>query len=219
MYIFTKIKKEMLTILLLVSIFFIAFQTQLVQAAPLFGKTIIIDAGHGEFDPGKVAARNTLEKDINLEIALKLQEALEINGAYVLMMRNEDEALGNTKDADMAGRRHLANISHADILISIHQNAYSSPKPVGPMVFHYSENSLELATLIQNSLNKHLERSGGRAPKQNKGYFILRATTVPAVLVECGFLTNSWDLDSLKQEDYQRKVANAILEGVLQYME
>ncbi|MCL2610786.1 MAG: N-acetylmuramoyl-L-alanine amidase [Defluviitaleaceae bacterium] len=186
-------------------------------AAPLFGKTIIIDAGHGEFDPGKVAARNTLEKDINLDISLKLQEILEINGAYVLMMRNEDEALGSTKHADMAGRRHLANISQADILVSIHQNAYDTPRPVGPMVFHYSENSLELATSIQNSLNKHLQRSGGRAPKQNKGYFILRATTVPAVLVECGFLTNSWDLDSLRQEGYQKKVATAIFEGILEY--
>lgn len=187
------------------------------NAAPLFGKTIIIDAGHGEFDPGKVARRNTLEKDINLKIALKLQEILEINGAYVLMMRNEDKALGTTKDSDMAGRRHLANISNADMLISIHQNAFESSGPVGPMVFHYSEKSLDLAKSIQDSLNKHLQRSTGRAPKQNKSYFILRTTTLPAVLVECGFLTNSWDLDSLLQENYREKVAIAIYEGVLNF--
>ena len=202
--------------ILFILIFVFVFPN-IAYAAPLFGKTIIIDAGHGEFDPGKVARRNTLEKDINLKISLKLQEIFEINGAYVLMMRNEDKALGTTKDGDMAGRRHLANISNADILISIHQNAFESSKPVGPMVFHYSEKSLDLAKSIQDSLNKHLQRSGGRAPKQNKSYFILRTTTLPAVLVECGFLTNSWDLDSLMQESYREKVALAIYEGVLNF--
>ncbi|MCL1924201.1 MAG: N-acetylmuramoyl-L-alanine amidase [Defluviitaleaceae bacterium] len=208
-------KKLMFLPILLCSFFFV----DIVYAAPLFGKTIIIDAGHGEFDPGKVAARKTLEKDINLEIALKLQAILETNGAYVLMMRNEDEALGQTKDADMAGRRYLANISHADMLVSVHQNAFENSQPVGPMVFHYSEDSLELAKSIQDSLNNHLQRSGGRKPKQNKSYFILRTTTLPAVLVECGFLTNSWDLDSLRQEDYQKKVAFAIYEGILNYFD
>ena len=184
---------------------------------PLSGKTILIDAGHGEFDPGKVGSRNTLEKDINLQISLKLQALLESSDAYTIMTRAEDKALGSTKNADMQGRRHIANTGDADILISIHQNSYSSGGPKGPMVFHYSDEGLFLATSIQNRMNDALERSSGRKPKKNKNYFILRATTIPAVIVECGFLTNSWDLDCLRQEGYQDKVAWAIYSGIVDY--
>lgn len=193
--------------------------TKSTGALPLSGKVVLIDAGHGEFDPGKVGARNTLEKDINLAISLKLQALLETSDAYVLLTRSEDKALGSTKNADMAGRRHIANTGEADILLSIHQNSFNSGGPVGPMVFHYSDEgeSKALATSIQKHMNNELGRSSGRKPKKNKNYYVLRTTTMPAVIIECGFLTNSWDLDSLRQEEYQNKVAWSIYKGVLEY--
>lgn len=187
---------------------------------PLSGKVILIDAGHGGFDPGKVE-RGTEEKEINLKIALKLQSILEMSDAYVIMTRAEDEATGDTKDADMGFRKNLANISEADILISIHQNAYTDGKPLGPVVFHYNEEdeSKALAQNIQKYLNDDLARSPNRLPKQNKNYFIIRTVTMPAVIVECGFLTNSWDFDSLRQDSYQDKVAWAIYKGLVDYFE
>lgn len=188
---------------------------------PISGKTILIDPGHGAFDPGKVGARNTLEKDINIQIALKLQTYLELSDGYVLMTRADDQAVGQTKNADMAGRKHIANTSEADILVSIHQNAFTDGKPRGPMVFHYSDEkqSVDLATAIQDRMNTALERSPNRKPKKNKSYFILKKTTIPAVIVECGFLTNTWDLDCLKQDSYQEKVAWAIYQGIVDYFE
>lgn len=207
-----------LILILFVFIYFFGIVTVYADL-PLSGRVILIDAGHGAFDPGKVGARKTLEKEINLNIALKLQYLLELSDAYVLMTRAEDKALGSTKEADMHGRRYLANTGEADILISIHQNAYSNGTPVGPMVFHYSDEpySKSLATSIQNNLNEELGRSSKRKPKINKNYFILKKTTIPAVIVECGFLTNSWDLDSLRQDIYQEKVAWAIYKGITEY--
>jgi len=213
--------KRCALLIFFVCVLILPHQISWATSLPLSGKSILIDVGHGGWDPGKVGARNTLEKDVNLAIALKLQQLLESSDAYVLMTRTEDKALGSSKKADMQGRRHLANMSSVDILVSIHQNAYASGGAKGPMVFHYSdtEHSKNLAGAIQEQMNKMLERSPKRTPKINKSYYILRATTVPAALVECGFLTNSWDLDCLKQEQYQEKVAWAIYMGIVNYFE
>ena len=191
------------------------------SAMPLSGKVVLIDSGHGEWDPGKVGTSKILEKDINLNISKKLQAHLEQGDAYVLMTRVEDKALGSNKNADMAGRKHIANTSGADILISIHQNSFQSGSVKGPQVFHYdeSEHSKKLADSIQIEMNNMLERSHNRKAKINPSYFILRTTTMPAVIVECGFLTNSWDRDSLTQEIYQEKVAWAIYKGIINYFE
>lgn len=203
----------------LIAIFTIGNIEVYASSLPLSGKVILIDSGHGEWDPGKVGSSKILEKDINLEIAKKLQAHLEQGDAYVLMTRVEDKALGSNKHADMAGRKYIANTSEADILISIHQNSYSSGSAKGPQVFHYdnSENSKNLAQAIQLQMNACLGRSSGRKPAINPSYFILRTTTMPAVIVECGFLTNSWDRDSLRQEAYQERVAWAIYTGIIDY--
>lgn len=187
---------------------------------PLSGKVILIDAGHGGFDPGKVE-KGTEEKKINLDIALKLQTILEMSDAYVLMTRADDDATGSTKDSDMAFRKNIANISEADILVSIHQNAFTDGKPHGPFIFHYNEEdkSKLLAKNIQNYLNEDLGKTPGRAPKQNKNYFILRTVSMPAVIVECGFLTNNTDLYNLKQKEHQEKIAWAIYKGIVDYFE
>ena len=210
------IRKFLLTVFALVLIFAVDIDA---SSMPLSGKVILIDSGHGEWDPGKVGESKTLEKDINLSIAKKLQAYLELADAYVLMTRVEDKALGSNKDADMAGRKQIANTSSADVLISIHQNSFELGSAKGPQVFHHNESepSKKLANTIQIEMNNMLERSPNRKAKINPTYFILRTTTMPAVIVECGFLTNSWDRDSLRQEAYQEKVAWAIYKGIINY--
>jgi len=208
-------------VLLLVFVAILSMGNNIVYGSslPLSGKVVLIDSGHGDWDPGKVGSSNILEKDINLNIAKKLQAHLEQGDAYVLMTRVEDKALGSNKHADMAGRKYIANTSEADILISIHQNSFSSGSAKGPQVFHYdnSDDSKNLAQSIQNQMNICLGRSAGRKASTNPSYFILRTTTMPAVIVECGFLTNSWDRDSLRQEAYQERVAWAIYSGIIDY--
>lgn len=208
-----------LLLLIFMTILAMGNQEVLASSMPLSGKVILIDSGHGEWDPGKVGTSKILEKDINLKIAKKLQANLEQGDAYVLMTRVEDKALGSNKDADMSGRKYIANTSEADILISIHQNSFSSGSAKGPQVFHYddSANSKKLADSLQLQLNSILGRSAGRKANTNPSYFILRKTTMPAVIVECGFLTNSWDRDSLTQDAYQEKVAWAIYLGIIDY--
>ncbi|MCL1936484.1 MAG: N-acetylmuramoyl-L-alanine amidase [Defluviitaleaceae bacterium] len=213
-------ENNMKKIIILILIFiFIPIPIKVFATLPLSGKVILIDAGHGEFDPGKIGDGDVLEKDINLKISLKLQSMLEMADAYVLLTRSEDKALGDTKNKDMQGRRYISNISEADVLLSIHQNAFTTPKPSGAIVFYYNEKGTSkiLANYIQKYMGEDLERSSGREARKNTSYYILRKTTIPAILIECGFLTNPQDLNLLKTDEYQEKVALAIYKGLVDY--
>jgi len=218
-----KIEKLMIVFYLLiigVGLFVsISYETVETFSMPVSSKVVLIDAGHGGVDTGKIAEDGTNEKDINLAIALRLQQFLEQGGSQVILTRAEDEALGDTKSRDMQGRRALANEEKADILISIHQNAYSDERAQGAIVFYYegSDNSQRLALYIQEELKSFLEPASKHAARSNDTYFILRRTSIPAVIVECGFLTNYNERNRLKTEEYQDKVAWAIYQGVVRY--
>ena len=194
------------------------------RGLPLAGKLIYLDAGHGGMDPGKPGTNGADEKDINLAIALKLQAYLEIGGAQVVVTRLEDEGLyteqdQNKKRAAMQKRRDLFNESGADLMVSIHQNSFPESQYWGPQVF-YQENSEEakrLATEIQDQLNSFTSPDNTRVIKQNDSYYILKQSEIPAVLVECGFLTNSKEEESLNDESYQKKVAWGIYAGIAAY--
>ncbi len=136
------------------------------------------------------------------------------------MTRTSDEALGSTKQADMAKRRSIANNSKVDILVSIHQNSYSSSSVKGAQVFYFdtSNNSKLLAECIQKELTTFLKQKN-RESKPNTNYFILRRTTVPAVIVECGFLSNRTEMKNLESNEYQDKVAWGIYMGIVKYFE
>ena len=185
---------------------------------PVSNRVVLIDAGHGGVDTGK-AEGNTLEKDINLAIALRLQQYLEQGGSQVLLTRADDEALGATKSNDMQARRAIANEEKADILISIHQNAFSDSSVHGAQVFYYdsSESSRRLAEYIQEELKSFLGLTSNHQARANDSYFVLRRTTIPAVIVECGFLTNYNERKRLETEEYQDKVAWAIYQGIVRY--
>lgn len=188
---------------------------------PVENKVVVIDAGHGGFDPGKTGSSNINEKDINLKIATYLQQYLEQSGATVIITRSSDEALGNTKKNDMFKRKDIANNSSGDILISIHQNSFTSSKAKGAQVFYYktSEEGKLLATYIQESLIDTLDKNNTRLPKPNSDYYVLRTTQIPAAIVECGFLSNPEEEQKLNSDTYQQTTAWAIYKGILNYFD
>ena len=186
---------------------------------PLSQKVILIDAGHGGWDPGKVGDGNILEKDLNLAISDKLRAYLEQGGSYVLMTRGEDAALNSKKNADLRERAELANNLEADVLISIHQNSFPQQEVKGAQVFYYneSEESLKLASSIQKEIKNFVLPNNKFIEKANTNYYLLKHTDIPSVIVECGFLSNVEELQSLTQEDYQEKIAWAIYIGIMNY--
>ena len=185
---------------------------------PLSKKVVLIDAGHGGFDPGKVSGSD-LEKDINLAISQKLQSYLELGDSTVFMTRVDDSVLSHTKRGDMYSRKLLANTSRADIFISIHQNSYQTSGVKGAQVFYFnsSDNSKKLAQRIQDKINEFADPGNIRQPKENSSYYVLKQTTMPAVIVECGFLTNPSEKLKLVDPDYQERLAWAIYMGVVEY--
>lgn len=186
--------------------------------------SIIIDAGHGGKDPGKVGANGSLEKDINLKIALYLKEILETQDIDVVMTRDEDQDLSTDstrrKITDMKERVVLIKESNADLVISIHQNSYTDPDVYGAQCF-YKTNSAEgkiLASIIQNQIITSTNQTKIRNIKNNDDYYLLKHSPIPTVIVECGFLSNPEEETLLLTDTYQRKMAWAIHLGILQYL-
>ena len=181
-------KKEQLLFALyaviIVGTLLVGLRTDYVEtfAMPVSRKVVVIDAGHGGWDPGKVSENEVMEKEINLEIALKLQSLLEQGGATVLMTRIEDEALGRGKQSDLRARTTLGSTAGVDVIISIHQNSYPSENVMGTQVFFYegSENSRRLAELIQAEVKSFLGQINNREAKANSSYYILKQTSIPA---------------------------------------
>lgn len=185
---------------------------------------VLLDAGHGGNDPGKVSLEGCLEKDLNLKIAMKLKAILESQDIQVVMTRTEDKGLyeesdSNKKAADMRKRVALAKEVNADILVSVHMNSYTSPEVCGGQVFYYatSKEGKELAEDIQKEVSKVSVLNSKRSAKANDNYYMLRNSSVPAIIVECGFLSNPEEAALLKTEEYQEKIAWAIHMGIMKY--
>ncbi len=189
-------------------------------------RVVVIDAGHGGVDPGKVAINRALEKDINLSIAQKLKVMLQEEKITVIMTRNEDNGLydegdRNKKIADMKKRCAIVNEANPDLLVSIHQNSYQSESVKGSQVFYYekSEDGKRLGEILQNSLIKQVDQSNNRTAKSNNNYYMLLHVQCPAVIVECGFLSNWREAEKLKTDEYQEKIAQALKKGILEYLD
>ena len=186
---------------------------------PVENKVVIIDAGHGGFDPGKTGKSGDNEKNINLKISSYLQQYLEQSGAVVIVTRNADNALGDSKREDMSERRRISNESNGDILISIHQNAFTSGQPSGAQVFYFktSDEGKRLAEHIQQSLIDTLDKNNKRQAKANSDYYVLKTTEIPSAIVECGFLSNAEEEAKLNTDEYQQQTAWAIYKGIVNY--
>lgn len=186
---------------------------------------VVIDAGHGGNDPGKVGINNALEKDINLSIAIMLKKMLEAEDIEVIMTRESDKGLydensNNKKAQDMKNRCEIISNANSVVTVSIHQNSYHEEYVNGAQVFYYkhSENAKALAEIIQKQLQSHVQPDNKRAAKNNTSYYLLKKTDATAVIVECGFLSNYEEASKLVNEDYQQKLAWAIHLGILQYI-
>ncbi|HHX63039.1 MAG TPA: N-acetylmuramoyl-L-alanine amidase CwlD [Epulopiscium sp.] len=213
---------------LIISVGYFQYANSAVQTFGLAtaSKTIIIDPGHGGFDPGKTGTTGVHEKEINLNIALKLRDYLEQSGAYVIMTRTEDVDLDGDdtkqrKKADMMNRSQRVNDSNGDIMVSIHQNSFPQAKVRGGQVFFYKDsgNGQVLAQHIQKAIQTHADEENKRVAKHNGDYYILRTTKIPAVIVECGFLTNLEEERKLNTDQYQEKMAWAIYIGIIEYFQ
>lgn len=185
---------------------------------------IIIDAGHGGEDGGAVSENGLLEKDINLSIALALQKFFVQGGFQVKMIRTGDYAvysdeastLREKKISDIHNRADICNENPNNIFISIHQNKFEQSKYKGTQVF-YSENdslSSPLAECIRSSVKGLLQPDNNRQCKPtDDSVYILKNATIPAVLVECGFLSNPQEAELLSTQEYQNKIAFSIYSG------
>ncbi len=186
---------------------------------------IVVDAGHGGDDPGKIGINGALEKDINLVIAHKLKELLEGQDYEVVMTRSTGDGLykpgtKNMKVEDMQKRCEIITKAMPVFTVSIHQNSYPEEYVKGAQVFYYGQSTEgeALAKKIQSSLVEHLDPENHRVEKANESYYLLKKTPTPTVIVECGFLSNSEEAKLLETEEYQDKVAWAIMMGIEQYM-
>ncbi len=193
------------------------------------GPLVIVDAGHGGEDPGKVSNYSGIaEKDLNLRIAVMLQNLLEQDGYSVIMTRTDDilcYSQGTTditdkRRQDLTTRKKLIDTSGADIAVSIHLNDFTDPKYYGAQTF-FPPDSLDserLAVSIQKNLVSMVDPANTRvALVKKEKIVILKNLVVPTALVECGFLSNQAEEEKLRQVDYQENLAQAVKEGIDAY--
>ncbi|MBR6654433.1 MAG: N-acetylmuramoyl-L-alanine amidase [Oscillospiraceae bacterium] len=189
---------------------------------------LIIDPGHGGEDGGAVAADGTKESEINLAVALKMEALCGFLGIDSIMTR-ESEILdypksANTirakKIADQKARIELINSTPNAVLISVHQNTYPNAKPSGGQALYgKADGSKELAELIQNNISLNIDADNNRgAAKISDDIYLMKKADCPAVLVECGFMSNPAELEMLKTEEYQTKLAAVFIASYTQFI-
>lgn len=199
------------------------------SSMPITQKTVIVDAGHGGDDGGAIGIDGTVEKDINLDIALKLEKILKFYGFNVIMTRTQDvmtcddglDSLRKRKISDIHNRFELMRKNPDAIFISVHQNKFEDSSQHGTQVFYSGndERSKELAEAIQTSVTLTLQRKNDRVVKKSgSGIYLLYHAKIPAVLVECGFISNSDEVKKLKDESYRMKLVILIADGLLKYL-
>lgn len=187
---------------------------------------IVIDAGHGGSDPGKVGINGAEEKKVNLQVAKKLKKLLEAEDIEIVMTRTDENGLysenaDNKKVEDMRKRCNIITKAMPVFTISIHQNSYPEEYVKGAQVFYYSQSKegKKLAEVLQESMIKHLDPENHRTAKANDSYYLLKRTPTPTVIVECGFLSNRAEAAKLVTDTYQDQVAKAICAGILKCLE
>jgi N-acetylmuramoyl-L-alanine amidase len=168
--------------------------------------TVVIDAGHGGHDRGGIPGQRVAEKDMTLDVALRLRNVLSASGYNVVMTRSSDVFV------PLGGRVAIANSYRNAVFVCIHFNATGRSGASGIETYFYSRESLPLASAIHHYVT-------GGAPSENRGvrrrgYYVLRKTAIPAVLVECGFLTNPTEAAYAQSASYRQKLAEEIAAGV-----
>lgn len=225
-----KLLSLVMAVLLAVSMFFVGREAAVYVAGETVDAKqeklcVVIDAGHGGDDPGKVGINGANEKDINLEIAELVKVFLEANDITVVMTRESDDGLydadaSNKKVQDMKRRIALIDETAPALTVSIHQNSYPEEYVHGAQVFYYSGSTQgkRLAESIQTELVGRVDPENKRQVKANDSYYLLKKTGIPIVIVECGFLSNGAEAEKLCSPGYQERIAWAIHIGILRYL-
>ena len=176
---------------------------------------VLIDAGHGGFDPGTEGTETGVsESEVNLAIALKLQSIIENRGYLVMMTRTDGKALAAGKQEDMTARCSMIERSGADVFISIHQNAFDSPSVCGCEVYYHETRpeSKKLADCVEKAL---AARDGAKPSRGVKTYGHMLTKLIPnSILIECGFITNPYEEAELVSPEGQARIAEAIAQGI-----
>ena len=190
---------------------------------------IVVDAGHGGLDGGAVGANGTLEKDVNLSVALHLRDMLELSGFNVVLTRDEDisiydagvEGIRNQKLSDMDNRLEIVQSYPDSIFLCIHQNNYTDPQYFGGQMF-YNNNNPDNRTLAQIMQNRfaQLQQGNDREIKlSGDELYLLKSNPNPSLMIECGFLSNPDEEAKLASTEYQQQVAFTIYSGVLEFID
>lgn len=192
------------------------------------GPVLIIDAGHGGTDGGAVAANGITESSINLAVSQKLEAAAKLFGIQTVMTRSsealnypeEAESIHEKKVWDQQSRAELINSIPNAVLISIHQNTYPDPRPSGPQVLYGRVSGAEiLGELAQTALTENVAPENRRlAAPISENIYLMKSSNCPAILVECGFISNEKELNLLLDDSYQCKLAAILLSSYIQYM-
>jgi N-acetylmuramoyl-L-alanine amidase len=202
--------------------------TTIAENAPVENrKCIIIDPGHGGEDGGATSCTGVLESKYNLDISLRLNDLLQMLGYNTKMIRTTDISIytqGNTiaqkKVSDLKQRVHIVNNTEDAYLISIHQNYFSDGRYSGAQVFYAStEQSKELALLLQRQFPLYLQKENKRTIKKASGVYLMEHIDCPGVLIECGFLSNPTEAANLGDPVYQKKLCCVIATGVSNFLD
>ena len=187
---------------------------------------IVLDAGHGGMDGGALASDGTMEKDLNLALTLQVGQILKYSGFQVILTRSDDVMLGDAnggkkKQADLAERLRIAESGEDNVFVSIHMNKFPDARCKGLQVY-YSPNdpaSERLAEKVQQAAAAIQAGNKRKIKPATSAIYILHRAKVPAVLIECGFLSNAEELSNLKNQEYQKELATviaaAIMDGVI----
>ncbi len=227
-------KKVLLTIFLLIILFIVLkgkFRTSKIFN-PENQVNIVIDPGHGGIDGGTGDVRDILEKDINLEVGLKLKKELLVENYNVIMTREKDESLeelSNIKTSryrkDLDARKTIINENQPLAYVSIHVNASTKTSARGVKIYHFpgSVEGQRLAENIKESIDEHLykkylKEDNLKSEVLTENYYILRETKYPGVLIEIGFITNPEENKLMKSKKYKEKIAYAIKKGIVEFL-
>lgn len=191
--------------------------------------TIVIDAGHGEPDGGAVSVSGVREADLNLQISKMLEEELIALGYDVIMTRTSEKNIANSelqnstirkiKVSDINNRIEIANSSNADMLISIHMNKFSQEKYYGWQTFYKKKSELSkvLAKNVQEGISNNIFRENNRTELPIDNIKLIDKCEIPAIIVECGFLSNHEDIRLLQTQEYKQQIVNGIIDGIEEF--
>lgn len=229
-------KKRIYIILTCLVIATLAFEIKILNkpeaeetvALPVNKKVIVLDAGHGRRRPEEQPQKTGIsESDINLKIALKVQNLLEQAGSTVILTRSDEngiydldkKTLREKKVSDIKNRVKIGNESSGDIFVSIHLNKIPENQYWGWQTFYKSgdENSQNLAKSLQNGLNETIQKENKRESLKIENVYIIEHVEIPTAIVECGFLSNEEEKNLLQTDEYQDKIAWGIYVGIMDY--